>query len=203
MAKKRIAKRTRAADRSLSRRLALRITIRGIEPPIWRELSVPDSYSLLQLHRCIQLVFDWMDYHLFEFRIGSRRFGRSEYEMGGEDSAAAHLSDLGLATGAKLLYLYDMGDGWEHDIVVRSAEKMPRDEEADSVASLIDGARAAPPEDVGGPPGYERLLLALERRASDEDEELVAWAGEDFAPELFDRRAVNHALVLAGAWDVI
>ena len=203
MTKKRIAKRTREATRPLARRFTLRITIRGIEPPIWREVSVPDSYSLLQLHRCIQLVFDWVDYHLFEFRVGSRHFGRPEYEMGGEDAAAAYLSDLGLATGSKLLYVYDMGDGWEHDIVVHSAEKMPRDEQADPLAYLIDGARAAPLEDIGGPPGYERLLLALQRRASGEDEELLAWAGEDFAPELFDRRAVNHALALASGWGAI
>ena len=74
MIRKASTKSIRRTEPARARRFVLRITLRHIEPTIWREITVPDSYSLLQLHRCIQLVFGWLDYHLFEFEIGARRF---------------------------------------------------------------------------------------------------------------------------------
>jgi hypothetical protein len=175
-----------------------------VDPPIWREITVPDSYSLDQLHRCIQLVFEWFDYHLYQFQFEARRFEGADSEMEGEDAAAVPLADLDLATGSTLLYLYDMGDGWEHDIVMRSAQpNMAAGDGPDLLAYVVAGARAAPPEDVGGPPGYERLVTALARRNGPGDQDLIDWVGPDFDPELFDRRASNHALVLATAWQMI
>jgi hypothetical protein len=76
-------------------------------------------------------------------------------------------------------------------------------EAPDVCAYLIGGARAAPPEDVGGPPGYEQALAAFAQRTRAEATDLVEWLGPGFDPELFDLRAGNHALVLATAWGVI
>lgn len=184
------------------RRLVLRVTLRHIEPPIWREINVPDSYSLLQLHRCIQLVFSWLDYHLFEFRVGARRFEAADSEADGADAARMRLCDLDLSAQSTFLYVYDMGDYWEHEISVAAIMDVPASGEPDPLAYLVGGARAAPPEDVGGPSGYEEAIAAFARR-SPEDEETLAWLGSDFQPELFDQRAGNHALVLATAWSAI
>jgi hypothetical protein len=183
-------------------RLLLRVTLRHTNPPIWREISVSDDFSLFQLHRVIQLVFGWLDYHLFHFEIGSRRFERVHPEAVGEDAGAAHLRDFKLKRGKSFVYIYDMGDYWEHDLLVTEIAPIPPNDMPSWIASLIGGARAAPPEDVGGPPGYEAALAAL-RRGANADKELVAWIGKDFNPELFDRRAVDHALVLASAWDAL
>jgi hypothetical protein len=184
------------------RRITVRVTLREIEPPIWRELSLPDSYTLEQLHRCIQLTFDWFDYHLYEFQIASRRYERADSEAEGEDAAGIHLADLKLRNGSAFLYAYDMGDGWEHDVVIQSVKPLEPAEESDRLGYVVGGARAAPPEDVGGPAGYEQLLRAVQRRSAT-DEDFVAWVGPGFEPELFDLRASNHALVLATAWGVI
>jgi hypothetical protein len=54
-------------------RLLLRVTLRHTNPPIWREISVSDDFSLFQLHRVIQLVFGWLDYHSFRDRESSIR----------------------------------------------------------------------------------------------------------------------------------
>jgi hypothetical protein len=183
--------------------LTLRISLRYIEPEIWREITVPDAFSLFQLHRCIQLVFDWLDYHLFEFQIGARRFELPDPEATGEDAARTTLAQLELQPGSSLLYVYDMGDDWEHDVRVQAVEPVKAEDRLDLLAYLIGGARAAPPEDVGGPPGYERLLLALMDAAHEDAADLIARAGPGFDPELFDRRAQNHALVLATAWGAI
>jgi hypothetical protein len=203
MTRKRAVKRRRREETLAPQRLTLRVTLRYIEPAVWREIIVPNTYSLLQLHQAIQLVFDWLDYHLFQFHVGPRQFERAGSDLGGEDATAIILADLGLVAGSRFLYVYDMGDGWEHDVEVHSVEDLGAADDIDPLAYLTDGARAAPPEDVGGPPGYAHLLAALARRSGGDDQDLIAWAGADFDPELFDRRAVNHALVLASAWRVI
>jgi Plasmid pRiA4b ORF-3-like protein len=207
MKRKKIRQKPRPRSLGQRNRLRLRITLRHIAPPIWREISVPDGYSLLQLHRAIQLIFGWLDYHLFEFAVGPRRFEAAHSEATGESAAAVTLRELGLAAQSALTYVYDMGDYWEHDIRVVDITSMSDDEEPDELAYLTDGARAAPPEDVGGPPGYEMALASLARRAADLDEgpdpELIAWLDPDFDSELFDRRAGDHALRLASAWRVI
>lgn len=202
MVSKRATKRSRPRASQRGRRLVLRITLRYIEPPIWRELSVPDSYSLLQLHRSIQLAFDWLDYHLFFFEVQARQFARPGPDALGEDAARIRLCDLSFQPGASFLYVYDMGDSWEHDVIVRSNE-LESDVNPDPLAYLVGGERAAPPEDSGGPPGYERLLRALAHPELNDHDDLVAWIGSDFDPEQFDLRTANHALVLASAWRVI
>jgi hypothetical protein len=58
----------------LPRRLVLRVTLGDIDPPIWRRLLIPDRLTLHQLHRVLQLVFGWQDYHLYAFEVGDRRF---------------------------------------------------------------------------------------------------------------------------------
>jgi hypothetical protein len=202
MPRQRLITKSRSAAQSEHRRLILRVTLRYIEPAIWREISVPDAYSLAQLHRCIQLSFDWLDYHLFLFEVAGRQFARAEPDALGEDAAAVRLADLPLKARSAFLYVYDMGDGWEHDIEVRSTEAISL-ADPDHLAYVLDGARAGPPEDVGGPPGYDHLIQALRSRRTVDDEDLIASAGPDFDPERFDRRAVNHGLVLASAWGVI
>jgi len=56
------------------RQLVLRVTLRDIEPAIWRRVRVPDQLTLQQLRRVLQIVFSRLDYHLYEFQIGERRF---------------------------------------------------------------------------------------------------------------------------------
>lgn len=203
MVQKTVSKRARRPEPARPRRLALRVTLRHVEPAIWREITVPDSYSLLQLHRCIQLVFGWLDYHLFEFQVSRRKFRAPDSEAEGERADLVRLRDVDLSSTASFLYVYDMGDYWEHDIGVRSIVAESAPEAPDVCAYLIGGARAAPPEDVGGPPGYEQALAAFAQRTRGEPADFVEWLGPGFDPELFDLRAGNHALVLATAWGVI
>ena len=68
-------------------------------------------------------------------------------------------------------------------------------------ATILDGKRAAPPEDVGGTGGYAAFLdTILNRRDSDEGLECLEWVGGDFDPEVFDRRIANNTLARL-AWN--
>ena len=60
------------------RQVVLHIALEYIEPPIWRRVRVPENYTLHQLHRVLQFVFSWLDYHLyrlFRFRADPRLYG--------------------------------------------------------------------------------------------------------------------------------
>src|SRR3981081_2766213 len=52
-----------------------KVTLIGITPPIWRRVQVTGDYTLAQLHRVLQVVMGWENYHLYMFRIGSKKYG--------------------------------------------------------------------------------------------------------------------------------
>ena len=49
----------------------------------------------------------------------------------------------------------------------------------------VEGARACPPEDVGGTPGYEEYLDAMADPEHERHDEYMGWRGP-FDPEAFD-----------------
>ena len=55
----------------------LRIDLLGSDPPIWREIEVPTSMTLKQLHAVVQAAMGWEDAHLWEFAVGRERIGSS------------------------------------------------------------------------------------------------------------------------------
>lgn len=83
---------------------------------------------------------------------------------------------------------------WDHAIVVEKVETI--ESEPWGAAQVIDGARACPPEDVGGPHGYEAFLSALcNDPNSEEADHYRNWVGPGFDAELFDLRAANATLL--------
>lgn len=59
------------------------VTIRGIDPPIWRRLLLPTALNLAELHYILQAVFGWHDAHLHEFIIGGLANGAPEFAREG------------------------------------------------------------------------------------------------------------------------
>jgi hypothetical protein len=186
------------------RLLELRITLADIQPPIRRLVRVSDAYSLHQLHRVIQLLFGWLDYHLYSFEIGGRRFEEPLEDAEHEDSTAVRLRELDLSAGARFTYTYDFGDNWVHEIAMEDILAItPEDEDDEPVLPLlIEGERAGPPEDCGGPGGYAEMLRALRDPHHPEHGDYRVWAG-DYDPERFDVRMARNNLTLAAAWEAI
>lgn len=186
------------------RALYLRITIADIEPPVWRYVRLLDTYTLDQLHRVIQLLFGWQDYHLYEFRVGERRFEEPDEEAEGEDSTATLLRDLKLTRGARFTYTYDFGDNWVHEIAVEDLHIVtPMDDDDDRLLpKLYGGERAGPHEDSGGPGGYQEMVEALRDPHHPEHAMYRRWAG-DYDPERFDIWMAGNTLMLAAAWGAI
>lgn len=56
------------------RNIPLRITLRGVEPPVWRQIVVPEAITLNKLHEVLQRVMGWRDSHLHKFRIDGKEY---------------------------------------------------------------------------------------------------------------------------------
>lgn len=55
--------------------LQLRVQLVGITPAIWRQVLVPESITLVKLHKVLQVAMGWLDLHLHEFDINGVRYG--------------------------------------------------------------------------------------------------------------------------------
>ncbi len=47
-----------------SRIFQFKIVLHEVEPPVWRSVQVPETYSFWDLHVAIQDAMGWLDYHL-------------------------------------------------------------------------------------------------------------------------------------------
>jgi hypothetical protein len=171
----------------------IKVTLRGSNPPIWRRLVVAADTRLSTLHNILQAAMGWENDHLHGFQVGRRWIGEPAedpwHEADGERKLK--LSDVAPAAKSKLRYQYDFGDSWDHDIVV---EKVLPPESDVQAPACIAGARACPPEDVGGVWGYQWFLEAIQDPSHPEHEERLEWVGDNFDPEAFDPEKVNAVL---------
>lgn len=167
----------------------LRVTLEQIEPPIWREVVVPSDAALRDLHDVLQAAFGWRGTHLHYFEMLGERFGPHELDMPGlHDDRRSRMSEVLPEAGARATYVYDMGDDWRHRIDVLAIEP-----DSTGRPRCLGGARAGPPEDCGGIPGYEELVEALAHPEDPAIEELRAWAGR-WRPERFTRQSADRRI---------
>lgn len=170
----------------------LRISLVYLEPEIWRRLLVPGDCTLARLHHIFQAAMGWTDYHLHSTEVRGQRYGvpDPDWDDASLDERRYRLTQL-VTTGDHFTYEYDFGDSWTHGIVIESLE---RNVPPLKHAVCLDGARACPPEDCGGFPGYERLCEALDDPEDAEHDVLLEWVGGHYNPESFDLTATNAAL---------
>lgn len=180
--------------------LQLKVTLLDIKPAIWRRLLVPATIKLPKLHTVLQLAFGWTNSHLHAFRLGEDSYQANPPKdafAGLFGSDAQHheeknfrLCDLLHAPEDWLIYEYDFGDGWQHEVLV---EKLLPGTATKTVTCLA-GARAGPPDDCGGPPGYDHLLEAIADPKHPDHEHLVDWLGDPFDPKAFSLEGLNKSL---------
>ncbi len=120
--------------------------------------------------------------------------GSSLLDRMDEDSGLVAVGEVLKRARSRLIYTYDFGDGWKHTVVVERSN-VPTNPEQPSIC--LDGAGACPPEDCGGPWGYQRIVAAVEHPDdpdfADEREWLEGWY-ERFDPNRFDSAEVNRQL---------
>lgn len=181
----------------------LKVTLLETDPPVWRRLLVPATIRLDRLDRVIQAAMGWTNSHLHLFIHPSGHYGRPHPDdmLPLHDERKATLRDLAGHEGDVFGYEYDLGDSWEHEVLL---EKLVPAEPGGRYPTCLDGARACPPEDCGGTGGYEQLIDALADPRHPDHDDLLQWLGvekgTDFDPARFDPADADRrldAIVLA------
>lgn len=198
----------------------LKITLRRSKPAIWRRIAVPSDIPLSDLHIVIQIVMGWTNSHLHQFVVRNpqakptpqellsldmlARFDRlmmasrdrcwSDPRMEleeAEDETKTKLCELAPAVKSKLIYEYDFGDGWDHQIDV---VKIGPPAQGIDYPVCLKGKLACPPEDCGGIWGYYQMLEVLKDPKHEQHEDISDWIGDSFDPERFDLDEINAEL---------
>ncbi len=189
---------TPKAKTSASTVYQFKITLKEIEPPVWRRIQTKDC-TLDKLHEHIQTAMGWTNSHLHQFEINGVRYGdpqllqvEFEDETPVVNSLRTKISKIVPADGKRFSfdYEYDFGDGWEHEILF---EGCLRAEKGTRYPLCVEGERACPPEDVGGTGGYEEYLEAMADPKHEEHESFMEWRGP-FDPEAFDAKAATKEM---------
>jgi hypothetical protein len=177
----------------MSNILQFKITLRDIKPPVWRKFQVDDSITFRDLHLIIQVVMGWTNTHLYQFVYERENYiGNPEFLERSDtaDDKDLKLSEIFDEPGIKMMYEYDFGDMWEHELLLEKITGKAKDK-FDPVC--LDGAMCCPPEDIGGPPGYAERLKILKNKKHPEHREIKEWIG-DYNPADFDLDAINEGL---------
>ena len=171
----------------------MKVTLKGVRPPIWRRLLIRSDTTLQQLHEVLQAVMGWYDDHLHQFVADGVHYGVADNDWGLDvrDERRVTVADIAPASGDRFVYEYDFGDGWEHELLV---EKMLQPEPGATYPACLKGRRACPPEDVGGIWGYADFLRILSDPDDPQHEEYLELVGGEFDPDKFDAGEVNAAL---------
>jgi Plasmid pRiA4b ORF-3-like protein len=167
--------------------LRVRVDLEHADPPIWRQLDLRSDLTLDVVHQVLQVAFAWSDTHLHRFALGGDPFAPTSQvflcptdveeadpaDDGGIPARAVRLDEIMQEAGDVVAYVYDYGDSWE--LTLRLDNVLPAPPDAPS-AVVVDGRRAAPPEDSGGAVDAESLGMVLDE------------------PDLFDLNEINQAL---------
>jgi hypothetical protein len=175
-----------------------KLVLVGVEPPIWRRIQVPETYSFWDLHVALQDAMGWLDYHLHVFRVAGSAAEVEQIGIPNDDPFEGEPPTLPgweipitryfSRPGITVPYEYDFGDGWEHELTLEAV--LPR-QAAQKYPLCVDGARACPPEDCGGVYGYENLLAVIQDPTHEEHESMLEWLGGRFDPDRFDPKRVR------------
>jgi hypothetical protein len=181
-------------NKSLSRTLQFRLSVRDVKPEIWRTLMVSSDITLARLHAILQVLMGWRDNHLYAFVIKEKRYcPPSEHDrgIGKQNSIRTKLSNI-LAKDAKVItYEYDFGDRWEIELC-----NEPKDDSFRQKQSIecIEGFRHGPVEDSGGSREYMEKAKIYCNPRHKRYQEIREFFGPRFDPEAFDLRKVNEML---------
>lgn len=174
--------------------IQLRIMLLDVRPTIWRRILIKDC-TLSELHEYIQLAMGWENDHMHRFTVDGKRYGMpmpNDFDMEYIDETQVKLSDFLPKSGKRFRfrYEYDFGDNWQHEILF---EGYPPKEPGIKLPRCLEGERACPPEDIGGPWGYAEYLDALADPTHECHDDYMEWGGS-FDPEEFLSEKVTRAM---------
>lgn len=159
----------------------LTIKLDDVAPRVIRCVEVPLSIRLDDLHFVLQIAIGWKNGHSFEFRIGDTAWGPIDRDTPDTNPLPAEQATLSeLATlGRSIKYNYVFGEDWQHTIEIEEMSSVLTD---GNNPKLLSAEGRCPPEDIGGPSGYELYLTAIADPNHSSHETMLEWDDPDFDP---------------------
>ncbi|WP_168797396.1 plasmid pRiA4b ORF-3 family protein [Neolewinella litorea] len=158
----------------------VRITLDGSRPTIWREVLIPSGTRQSLLHHIIQAAMGWRGTEDYQFFPSLHR----EQNRPGEPTLGDLLGKVGEQCGYEF-------DNWYHDLELRDIRQA---QGRTHYPVCIAGARACPPQDIGGVAAYNEKIKILNDPSHYEYEELASWLTQDFNPGAFNMDQTNLRL---------
>ncbi|MCF6299877.1 MAG: plasmid pRiA4b ORF-3 family protein [Proteobacteria bacterium] len=175
----------------------IQIALKGSKPKIWRRIQIPADLLLSDFHKILQTTMGWMNAHLHHFIQGDAFYTQKMaddpfwHDINNIDYKSVKVLDLLKMERQKIIYEYDFGDGWEHEIILEKI--LPVDDGIDYPICL-EGKMNCPPEDCGGVWGYANMIDILAQPEHEEFNHYLEWVGKEFDPGYFDSAVVNQML---------
>ena len=175
----------------------IQVALKNFKPKIWRRILVPSNLLLSDFHKIIQTSMGWTNSHLHQFIKDQTYYTvrMKDDDMWEDMNSVAYkkmkIFDLLSVEKGKIIYEYDFGDGWEHEIILEKI--LPVDKKLKYPICLA-GKMNCPPEDCGGVWGYAEMIEILKQPKHKEYENIIEWLGDELDPEYFDKEEVNEYL---------
>ena len=189
-----------------------------IEPIVWRKIIVPAGMTFKRLHDVIQNVTNFQSgyphdaYHLYEFQLDDvvatnnlqeiEKSKKKQYNGLRHKQPQSVKIDSYVERMGSFLYVYDFGDDWR--IQVKLEDMV--DDYYFGYPTVLDWSGEAPPEDVGGPPGFAYFLSVYHDENHEEYAHYRKWATQQ-RYRSFDLKHVNNMLkglqITKTQWDKI
>lgn len=171
----------------------IRVELLDVEPPVWRRVLIGDDMPLYEVGAAVVGAMGWHGSHLFAFEIDGKRYDiRFEDGLDLDDS----LDMTGIIArdvfrpGVDAAFQYDFGDDWWHELKVLDHRQTAT---GDKPPRCIDGENACPPDDTGGPFGFEEMRAAAGDPNHPDHDEMSDYLG-DFDPAAFDVKKADRNL---------
>lgn len=129
---------------------AVLITAKLVDAPeVWRRIAVREDQTLVDVHEALQTAFGWENDHLYAFWLSGEFWDGPDTEYTapfepepGVKTADIALSELPLADGQSIAYLFDFGDEWRVLLTIGSFDAA----DGGSYPRLVAREREAPPQ---------------------------------------------------------
>ena len=173
-------KRPSCLTENLAPLFKVKITLIDTPYPCWRRLLLQSDISLFTFVRYMVRGMGWLFTHGFMIQIGDTLYeskdrmepGRMFITTEMEDADKYLVKDILSPDPEKILDLrYDLGDCWDHDVVI---EEAVANEGSVRVPLCLEGEGACPPEDCGGEGGFQRFLELMENPENN-PKEYASW----------------------------
>ncbi|MEA3505735.1 MAG: plasmid pRiA4b ORF-3 family protein [Bacteroidota bacterium] len=173
----------------------IKISLKGIQPLIWRRLYIHSGILLSDFHKMIQTVMGWTNSYPHQF-IKNKKYYVVPSDNFGDDVSNIDYRDYKVLNllkkeGDTIIYEYDLGDGWVHEILL---EKMSEVNPHSAYPICDNGEMNCPPEGCGGVDGYKDLLEIITNSGHEEYVETIRWLGPGFDPTYFCYSDKNEML---------